>query len=127
RGPPARGTDPRRTIPSEPAVQPGDGPHDTEPITIEYRSTHVSEHHDRHDSRAEVSATSRRLAEIIDAEWSWRDAEFGSLSQRPSVVDFLPDVSEEAQLRRRQMWEKTISELDALDTDELSAEEKVDV
>lgn len=86
----------------------------------------MSEHHDRHDERAEVSGESRLLAEIIDAEWSWREAEFGSLSQRASVVDFLPDVSEQAQLRRRQMWEKTLGELDALRTADLSADEKID-
>ncbi len=102
------------------------GPCDTESITIENRSTHVSEHQDRHGGRAEVSATSRRLAEIIDAEWTWREAEFGSMSQRASVVDFLPDVSEKAQLRRRQMWEKTLGELDALNTEDLSADKKVD-
>jgi uncharacterized protein (DUF885 family) len=107
-------------------VRPVVGPHDTERITIENRSAHVSEHHDRHDGRAEVSETSRRLAEIIDAEWSWREAEFGSLSQRASLVDFLPDVSEKAQLRRQQMWEKTLGELDALTLDDLTAEEKVD-
>ena len=86
----------------------------------------MSEHQDRHGGRAEVSATSRRLAEIIDAEWTWREAEFGSMSQRASVVDFLPDVSEKAQLRRRQMWEKTLGELDALNTEDLSADKKVD-
>lgn len=86
----------------------------------------MSEHHDRQDGRAEVSATSRRLAEIIDAEWTWREAEFGTLSHRASVVDFLPDASEKAQLRRQQMWEKTLGELDALTLDDLTAEEKVD-
>ena len=48
------------------------------------------------------------------------------MSQRASVVDFLPDVSEKAQLRRRQMWEKTLGELDALNTEDLSADKKVD-
>ncbi|MGO2037486.1 MAG: DUF885 domain-containing protein [Brevibacterium sp.] len=87
----------------------------------------MSEHHERDNEDAKVSATSRRLAEIIDAEWSWREAEFGTLSHSASVVDSLPDVSEGAQLRRQQMWEKTLGELATLNTDDLSAGEKVDV
>lgn len=86
----------------------------------------MPENYDRGDSHAGGSAEGRKLANIINAEWSWREAEFGSLSQKASVVDFLPDVGETSQLRRQQMWEDTLGNLESVSTEALTAEETID-
>ena len=81
------------------------------------------------DAGGDTSATAAgtALAEIIDAEWAWREAEFGSLSHKAAIVDFLPDVGLEAQERRRAMWEATLARLDAIDAATLSASERIDL
>ena len=86
----------------------------------------MPESHHRGSSHARASAEGRKLAAIINAEWTWREAEFGSLSQKASVVDFLPDVGEASQLRRQQMWEDTLGKLESVSTDALTVEETID-
>lgn len=83
---------------------------------------------DAPDAGGDTSATAAgtALAEIIDAEWAWREAEFGSLSHKATIVDFLPDVGLEAQERRQSMWEATLVRLDAIDAATLSASERID-
>lgn len=78
------------------------------------------------ESAAERTAEGAVLAEIIEAEWSWREAEFGPLTHMATVVDFLPDVGEEAQRRRQERWEETLLALEAIDVARLSAGETVD-
>ncbi|WOJ97819.1 DUF885 family protein [Congregibacter brevis] len=66
-----------------------------------------------------------QLSSLYEREWQWRQNEFGK--ERDSNGNWvkkasLPDVSHAAQQRRLAYWEKTLTELDAIELDELSAE-----
>lgn len=74
------------------------------------------------------ASAGQRLRDLYTSEWHWRTAELGDQSMGSSgpIDPFLPDVSEAAQQRRRQRWEDTLAELDEIDTDALSASERLD-
>lgn len=86
----------------------------------------VPENYSKNRADAAGSAEGRKLARIISAEWSWREAELGTQSAKASVIDFLPDVGEAAQLRRQRYWEETLGSLDVIDLEALTSEETVD-
>lgn len=70
--------------------------------------------------------TGARMRRIIATEWEWREGEFGSLSQKASVVDFLPDVGVAAQTRRQEVWQIAREEVGSIDPEQLSSQEQVD-
>ncbi|WP_022873677.1 DUF885 domain-containing protein [Nesterenkonia alba] len=78
------------------------------------------------DQAAATTEAGAALEALYTAEWQWREAELGSGRAKPDEKpdDFMPDVSEEAQLRRLQKWQSTLEQLRAIDRDELSAEEQ---
>lgn len=78
------------------------------------------------DTNPAEQMASKRLAKIINAEWSWREAEFGPQSHKATIVDFLPDVGPSAQKRRQEQWAKTLTELAAIPVESLSEAEKLD-
>ncbi|MGN7726940.1 DUF885 domain-containing protein [Luteimonas sp. 22616] len=67
---------------------------------------------------------------IYEAEWSWREREFGIPADEDDEggVDLprLPDVGAAAQQRRLAMWDRVLEQLDGIDPAALSPAEQVD-
>ncbi|RBP63599.1 uncharacterized protein (DUF885 family) [Brevibacterium sanguinis] len=69
----------------------------------------------------------QRLYEIIDAEWKWRETEFGSLSQKAVARHFLPDISPASQERRTSKWREVRQAIDSIDRALLNDDEALDL
>ncbi|PJJ96682.1 DUF885 domain-containing protein [Lysobacteraceae bacterium NML91-0213] len=76
--------------------------------------------------RSEADA---RFEAIYTAEWAWRQAEFGRGEDGTGSETRrgLPDVGPQAQAARLARWEEVLAELDAIDTDALSAENRINL
>lgn len=76
--------------------------------------------------RSEADA---RFEAIYTAEWAWRQAEFGRGEDDTGSETRrgLPDVGPQAQAARLARWEQVLAELDAIDTDALSAENRINL
>lgn len=72
------------------------------------------------------TAAATAMRELYTQEWDWRRAQFGSMSKKPVVEGFLPDVAEAAQLERLECWEKTLHKLREISRAELNPEERID-
>ncbi|WP_024888926.1 DUF885 domain-containing protein [Luteimonas huabeiensis] len=80
--------------------------------------------------RSEADA---RFQAIYEAEWAWRQAQFGRGDEDAAAESGdagprgLPDVGPEAQAARLARWEQVLAELDAIDPQALSPEHRVDL
>lgn len=73
---------------------------------------------------AAVTADARFKA-IYEAEWTWREREFGRFDEEATQPDHLPRVDPAAQETRLQEWEKVLKELDGIKLGDLSPGEQV--
>ncbi|WP_324750681.1 DUF885 family protein [Sphingomonas sp. LY54] len=76
---------------------------------------------------AQASADAR-LKALYDAEWAWRQKEFGEREAEDGsseAADYLPRVDAPNQQRRVEYWRKTLAELDRIPFDQHSPEEKI--
>ncbi|MEG3792184.1 DUF885 family protein [Lysobacter sp. CCNWLW3] len=77
---------------------------------------------------AAPNEATRRLRELYDAEWRWRQQEFVRVREpdgRWEDGDRMPSVTPQAWQRRIAYWEKALAELDALPQAQLSDEERI--
>ncbi|WP_129791654.1 DUF885 family protein [Sphingosinicella sp. CPCC 101087] len=77
--------------------------------------------------QGESGSADERLRRLYEAEWQWRQAEFGRTEGHGAgaAADHLPRVNAEAQQARLAYWERALAELDAIKTEELSPEERI--
>ncbi|TKS55056.1 DUF885 family protein [Luteimonas yindakuii] len=80
-------------------------------------------------SSAPRSEADARFEAIYTAEWAWRQAEFGRGEDDAGteVRRGLPDVRPQAQAARLARWEQALAELDTIDADALSAENRINL
>ncbi len=77
------------------------------------------------DSPADTGPADAELRRIYTEEWEWRTTELGRQSWRSTEPDpFLPDVGPDAQQRRLERWRSTLAEVEAIDPDALSEQER---
>jgi uncharacterized protein (DUF885 family) len=79
---------------------------------------------------AKESAADRAFEAIYTKEWAWRQAETGTADEDSDASGDntrLPDVSATAQAARLAKWEDVLKQLDRLDADRLSPENRVNL
>ncbi|KPF62660.1 hypothetical protein IP88_14590 [alpha proteobacterium AAP81b] len=76
---------------------------------------------------ATATAADRRLKALYDADWQWRLREFVQVEDglRTKDGDHFPDISPAAWARRGAYWAKLVADIDAIPTDQLSPEERI--
>jgi uncharacterized protein (DUF885 family) len=78
-----------------------------------------------HTQREGTSADAR-LRALYTEEWNWRRSALARSGDQPSdASDHFPRVDAASQQARLAYWTKTVSALDAIPSDQLSPEEKV--
>ncbi|GAB3312186.1 DUF885 domain-containing protein [Luteimonas notoginsengisoli] len=78
---------------------------------------------------ASVPAADAAFRAIYEAEWAWREREFGIAGDEDDEggadLPRLPDVGADAQRRRLAMWDRVLRRLDGIDPAALSSAERV--
>lgn len=76
---------------------------------------------------AQAESADQRLRRLYEAEWAWRQEQFGQLEGRgPGArADHLPSMTAAAWAERRAYWERALAELDTIPLDRLSSEERL--
>jgi uncharacterized protein (DUF885 family) len=80
------------------------------------------------DTAAEVGAADAQLRSLYEAEWSWRQKEFGRRPEdegREATGDYLPREDAATQQQRLAYWTGVLKRLDEIPLAQLSPEEKV--
>jgi len=79
-------------------------------------------------SVANESAADRAFRAIYEKEWAWRQAGGGEASEdedAPASAAHMPDVGPQAQQARLKVWDDVLAELDRVDVQVLSADNRV--
>jgi len=82
------------------------------------------------DQAAAASAADQRFEAIYGEEWAWRQAQTGSADEDGDSSGGntrLPDVGAQAQQARLKVWDEVLGQLDALDAQALSAENRINL
>lgn len=74
------------------------------------------------------SAADKQFTAIHEKEWAWRKTQFPGLDDdkdKPARVDSLPKIDARTQRRRLEVWEGVLRELDTIDQNQLSPEQRI--
>ncbi|MGY0800063.1 DUF885 domain-containing protein [Lysobacter sp. A286] len=77
----------------------------------------------------EASAADARFQAIHEREWTWRQKQFGSADEDSDGANQhqLPSVDAASQTARLKVWEGVLAELDAIDPEALSADNRINL